>query len=592
MGGFNGVAGPNAPLHAFLGDDTHGKYISPQVCLVYTGAASERFAPQPVRGVLGQRAYVLACDGELYNKQELIKELHTLGYRFADRSDAAVILHGCMAWGAACLDKLEGVYAFALWDGEQLLLGRDRLGLKSLFYSLGESGLLFASHISALLDRPGAKNAIAPEGVAELLLLGPGRTPGSGIVKGIRELKPGHYMQYRIGGELKETLYWQLKAVPHREDFGETVEAVRALVTEAVNRQSLISADSAKIIMLSGGLDSSIIAALAKSRETTSLDYVGNDKHFIPNGFEPESDAEYIGEMVSFLRSRHRRHVIGTDELADALLPAMEARGLPGMGDIDAAFLLFCKNIRASAPVAFSGEGADEIFGGYPWFTDEEIRNADTFPWSRSLEYRLSFLHSANKARNGPQEYIRARYEEALNQAPNLYDDDPTDKRIRQLFLLSLQWFLQTLASRTECMGKAAGLVVRTPFLDHHLVAYMYNVPWEYKYHGDREKGLLRAAFKGLLPESVLLRKKAPFPKTHNPAYPRKVRDMMKDVLEASNAPLFQIVERERVKAMLDDTENGPSQPWYGQLMALPQTIAYFLQINAWLERYSIEIIE
>ncbi|MCL2204164.1 MAG: asparagine synthase (glutamine-hydrolyzing) [Defluviitaleaceae bacterium] len=544
----------------------HGQFISAQVSLFG--------CPQPIRGALGLQAYVLVCDGELYNKESLIKELRALGFQFADQRDATVMLHSFMAWGVNCLEKLLGVFAFALWDGERLFLARDRLGYKSLFYTVNGRGMAFASSMDILLRHPGIKPVLTAQGVAELMLLGPGRTPGCGILQGIDELKPGHYLTYRMGEAPEIHPYWQLKAIPHLETFAETAKTVRALLSEATGKSPT---------MLSGGLDSSILAALAGSKESFSLDYIGNDKHFTPNDFQPEDDNEYIKEMSASLRSRHRRHTIGTDALAEALFPAMEARGLPGMGDVDAALLLFCQNIRETTPVILSGEGADEIFGGYPWYTDEQRRNADTFPWSMNLPHRLAFLRPGALGNIDPEAYVHARFTQTMASAPTLYDDEPIDKRLRQLFVLNLQWFGQTLISRTECMSAAAGLTIRTPYLDHRLVEYLYNVPWAFKFHEEREKGLLREAFKGILPEKILLRKKSPFPKTHNPAYLLKVQDMMQNLLNTPGAPLFEFLER---KGLNNDTPT----PWYGQLMTRPQTLAYFLQINAWLERYAIDI--
>jgi asparagine synthase (glutamine-hydrolysing) len=568
----NGIGGimKGAPNEAMLAQmKKGGQYISSQVSLFGS--------PQPVVGTMGQRTYVLVCDGELYNKDELINELSTLGYRFADRSCAAVLLHGFMAWGMGCLDKTLGVFALAVWDGEQLVLARDRLGYKPLFYSGDAQGFVFASSIRTLLRHPGIKPTLTHQGVAELMLLGPGRTPGCGILRGINELKPGHYIIYRPGTAPQLHGYWKLKAKPHVDDLDTSGKTVRELLTDATGRQGKSTG-----VMLSGGLDSSILAVLAKSNETFSLDYIDNDKHFTPDDYQPTEDAPYIKEMSQFLRSNHRRHMIGTDDLADALIPAMEARGLPGMGDIDAAMLLFCKDIRETAPIVLSGEGADEIFGGYPWYTDEEKRDTNTFPWSQSLQHRLSVIRPGALGNIDPGEYVRTRYNETINAAPTLYDDDPTDKRIRQLFLLNLQWFLQTLAARTESMANAADLTVRLPYLDHRLVEYLYNVPWASKHFGDNEKGLLRHAFKGTLPENILKRKKSPFPKTHNPAYLRKLQDMFLDLLKTPNAPLFEIINRKQIQEA--------STPWYGQLMTQAQTLAYLIQINAWLIYFSVDI--
>lgn len=609
-------------MHMIEKIKNNGQFVSQQISMFG--------APHPVVGTVGLRTYVGMMDGEIYNKETLHKELYSLGYRFADRSDTAVMLHGYMAWGADCLEKFIGVFALAVWDGEKLFLARDRLGIKSIFYQAanGDAGnkaankdtgkFVFSSALPVLLAHPGIKPTLTAEGAAELILLGPGRTPGSGILQGIHELKPGHFMQTHPGEALYSASYWELKARPHLHNLTETTAHIRDLLSnqdcfsrDPLSSQSGFSRDSLSgqggisrnplsgqtvfsrdmisykknpwPTLLSGGLDSSILASLAGSKETYSLDFIGNDEHFTASDLQPEDDNAYIAEMTRHLRANHTRHLVGTDELADALTSAVEARGLPGMADVDASLLLFCRKVRVTAPAVLSGEGADEIFGGYPWYTDETRRNADTFPWSLNTAYRADFLHPKLRTRINAEKFIRSRFTETMRSAPTLYDDSETDKKIRRIFILNLQWFFQTLAARSECMARAANLTIRMPFLDHRLVEYAYNIPWAMKHHNDREKGLLREAFKKYLPEKIINRKKSPFPKTHNPAYLQKVTDLMQALLNAPAAPLFEILNRQNLNA------ESPT-PWYGQLMMRPQALAYFLQINAWLEKYNVDI--
>jgi len=490
-----------------------------------------------------------------------------------------------MAWGEQCLDRFLGMYTFAIWDSERLFMARDRLGLKPFFYSVGSHGFAFASDIKTLLCHPQIKPIIGPEGVAELLLLGPGRTPGATVFRDIHELKPGHWATYSKTQGLTMGCYWHLRARPHRETLEDTADQIRTMLKDAVARQSVAPKGVNIGTFLSGGLDSSAIAALSNSKETFSVDYIGNDKHFSPTEFQPEDDNNFIKVMVSRLGARHSRIILGSDELADALIPAMHARSLPGMGDVDAALLLFCQKVKPAVPIALSGEGADEIFGGYPWYQQEDRLWAKTFPWSQSVEYRCRFVAPHILKMLDPEEYIRTRYEKTISAADNLYDDDPTERRIRQMFILNIHWFLQNLATRNETMSAAAGLTVRSPFLDHRLVEYLYNIPWAFKNHQDREKGLLRESLKGILPDTVLWRKKSPFPKTHNPAYMNRVTDMIKVVLQDRTAPIYEIVPKESLESLLTEET---SQPWYGQLMTVPQTIAYFLQVDAWMRAYNV----
>ncbi|MCL2361638.1 MAG: asparagine synthase (glutamine-hydrolyzing) [Defluviitaleaceae bacterium] len=559
------------------GQNEHGTFISEDVCLLHT--SNPYTGRGPLRAVLGQKAYILVFDGELYNKDELIQELKKLGYYLPDASDGAIVLYSYIAWGEVCVERLLGVFAFAVWDGGRLFVARDRLGLKPFFYATGPRGFAFASDTKTLLMHPNINPVMSLEGVADMMLIGPAHTPGTTFFRDIKELQPGHSASYTNSGGLSICRYWQLKAKPHSESFEETSYTVRKILKDAIARQTANSPELG--VFLSGGLDSSAITALSGCKDTFSVDYVGNDKYFTPNSFQPDDDNSYIKEMVTNLRAHHTRVVLGSDELAEALTSAMQARGLPGMGDVDSALLLFCQNVRESVPIALTGEGADEIFGGYPWYQQDD--EPTTFPWSRDVKYRSSFIAPHILGRFDPQAYIHNRFEEAITAAGSLYDDDAKERQVRRMFHLNLDWFLPNLATRNESMSAFAGLTVRSPFLDHRLVEYLYNVPWTFKNHNDREKGLLREALKGLLPESVLWRKKSPFPKTHNPAYMSKVTDMIRVV--EKDAPLFTIISRDAINRLITE-EAG--QPWYGQLMRVPQTIAYFLQIDAWMKEYGV----
>jgi len=568
------------------GSNEHGTFMSQEICLLHVRTSVHNAGRGPLRAVMGQRAYVLVYDGELYNKDELIKELRTLGYRFNENSDAEVVLQGYMAWGEPCLERFWGMYAFAIWDGEHLFMARDRLGLKPFYYSVGKFGFAFASDINTLLSHPSIQPIVDTEGVAELLLLGPGRTPGNAVFRDIQELKPAHWASYSQVNGLKTDKYWQLKARPHRDSFEETVANIRTIIIDSISRQSTVPQNARLGCFLSGGLDSSIIATLSNCKETFSVNYYGNDKHFNPTDTQPDDDSSFIKTMVSSLRTNHQNILLGSDELADALIPAMQARGLPGMADVDAALLLFCQYVKESVPIALSGDGADEIFGGYPWYQNKERLYAETFPWAQSIDYRSRFLSPHIKL--DTEAFVNSRYKNTIAQADTLYDDEPIEKRIRQMYHLNLYWFLQTLNTRSEAMGTAAGLTVRSPFLDHRLVEYLYNVPWVHKNYKDREKGLLREALNGKLPQSILWRKKSPFPKTHNPAYMNRVSDMLKGVLQNKSAPIFAMVHKEALQNLLKDESH---QSWYGQLMGVPQTIAYFLQVNAWMETNNVRLL-
>jgi len=567
------------------GKDIHGTYISEEICLIHTRYSHLDEGRQPIRIVVGSTAYVMVYDGELYNKNELRKDLKEKGHNFHETSDAAHILYSYITWGENFLNRLNGVFAFVIWDGQKLFAARDRLGVKPLFYSITKHGLVFASAIKAMLTHPKIESVINSNGIAEMILLGPGKPMSSGVIKNINELIPGHFAVYTKSNGIEINKYWSLKAKIHTDNFKQTVENLKYLLTDIIKGQNF-GQTKKPAVLLSGGVDSSAISALSKTKESFSVDFVGNDKFYEQVSKSDESDSKYVRQMINFLRLKHKHIILGSDELANTLEEAVLVRGLPGMADIDSALLLFLNRVREDTPIVFSGEGADEIFGGYKWYNDSELLFKEDFPWAESAEIRSKYLIS-DFSINGA-EFIKEHYEKTIKSADILYDDSGNNKRVRQMFVLNLEWFLQCLLTRSDSMSGAAGVSVRTPFLDHRLVEYLYNVPWEFKNHGGVEKGLMREVLKGVLPKEVLTRKKSPFPKTHNNGYLERVKDMLQKVIDDNNSPLFQIISKDEIKKLQEGNINKNN--WYGQLMSYPQTIAYFLQINFWLKNFSVKV--
>ena len=330
-------------------------------------------------------------------------------------------------------------------------------------------------------------------------------------------------------------------------------------------------------------------AARSETLHTWSVDYRDNDKYFTKSIFQPNSDDSYIDQMVDFLGTHHHRVVLEPEALCAALLPATDARALPGMADVDSSLLLFCAAVkRGGTTVCLSGECADELFGGYPWYHREEILFEDTFPWSRSVGLRLGLL-TPDAVRNG-EEFVRQHYRDTCDRAPKLSSDGKKAARMREMFVLNLDWFMATLLDRKDRMSMYSGLEVRVPFCDYRIAEYLYSVPWEFKdYHG-QEKGLLREAMRGVLPDEVLWRRKSPYPKTWNPSYLAAVSAELHTVLNDPAAPLLRIIRADALETLLASGADNPI-PWYGQLMTTPQTIAWFLQLNYWLAKYKMELV-
>ena len=581
------------------GPDQSGLFVGENAALLHARLAVVDLenGRQPMTLRQGAEKYTIVYNGEIYNTEDLRGYLLALGHRFVGYSDTEVVLHAYAEWKDRCVERLNGIFAFAVWEERRgrLFLARDRIGVKPLFYYRTDGGLLFASELKTLLAHPLVPHEIDREGVAELLLLGPGRTPGCGVFRGIRELLPGSCAAYDLdAGRFETRVYWAIEDQEHRDTFSQTAERVRALVVDAVKRQ-LVS-DVPVCTFLSGGLDSSILSAVAdryfasrgQRLQTVSVDYLYNSQYFHATKFQPDADAAYIERMNRALHAEHHRVLLDTPELVRALYAAVDARDLPGMADVDASLLLFCEQVKEFATVALSGECADEIFGGYPWYRDPEIRDRDGFPWAQSTDYRASFLRP-EFADLDAAAFIDERVRATVADAPVLPGTGPLETCMKQMMQLNLRWFMQTLLDRKDRMSMYSGLEVRVPFCDYRIAEYLYAVPWAYKEYGGVEKGLLREAMRGLLPDEVLWRKKSPYPKTHNPAYLAAVTRELRQAIADPDAPVLQLVRRDALDALLDGAARAV--PWYGQLMTTPQTIAYFVQLNYWMQKFQVRVV-
>lgn len=537
----------------------------------------------------------IVYNGELYNADELRKELQAAGFSFRTSCDTEVVLAAYLQWHEHCVERFNGIFAFALWDDwrKELFIARDPMGVKPLFYTWHETTFLFGSEIKTLLAHPLVEPRVRREGLLQLMLLGPGRIPGDGVFADIQELRPGCCGFVDVHG-LHSWEYAPLKDRHHEQDLETTVGVVRELLLDAIHRQ--LQADVPVGTFLSGGLDSSIISAVAakafasqgKVLHTFSLDYEDNEKYFHSTKFQPDADTKYMQLMADQLHSEHHLIILKPEDVAQALYEAVEARDLPGMADVDSSLLLFCRQIRRHVKVALSGECADELFGGYPWFRDPQVRSRYGFPWAQTTAYRSTFIRPEILQGQDADAYVSSWYQKSIDATDCVADIDPGERRMREMVRLNMKWFMQTLLDRKDRMSMHESLEVRVPFCDVRLASYLYSIPWEMKDYRGYEKGLLREAVKGLLPDAVLWRKKSPYPKTWHPRYRACVSAMMREVLADAKAPLFEVVRKERVEQLLEEER---SIPWYGQLMTTPQTIAYLLQLDHWLRHYHVQIV-
>lgn len=532
---------------------------------------------------------IICFDGLIYNSGEVKKKL-----KMGNVSDAELVLAAYIKWGAGCLHCLNGIFAFSIWNSKnnELFLARDRFGIKPLYYTLSGDSLIFASEIKGVLKHPSVPAVIDRQGICEVLGLGPAHTQGTGVFKGVFEIKPAHCATFNSKG-FNQSRYWNLTSARYDASFEDCLADVKELTQKAISSQ-LEDKGRDMCYFLSGGLDSSIITAMAAEKsespiDTFSLKYVGNDEYFVPNQYQPETDDYYIQIMSDTFGTRHTTITVDNNAIFDLLYDAMKARDLPGMADVDSSLYFLCKKMGKEFDGAVSGECADEVFGGYPWFHRKEDFDATTFPWSKNIELRKNLVSPDIMSPDMISEYIHSRYQESIDSCPVCRDDSTEEKRRREIAHLNLNWFMYTLGARSERIGMNSGLEIRMPFCDYKLVEYLWNVPWNYKAYNDREKGLLRMCFSDLLPEEVLWRKKSPFPKTHNPEYEVMVRERLAEILADKNSPILGIINEKYMQSLLSERANYGS-PWFGQLMALPQLYAYIIQLDMWLKEYKTEI--
>lgn len=582
------------------GPDEEGIYINKNIALGHKRliVIDPEGGKQPMIEKYSYGEYVITYNGQIYNTEELKKTLLENGFSFNGHSDTEVLLKSFIHYGKNVVHYLNGIFSFAIWNTktEELYIARDHLGVKPLFYTQSNDTFIFASELKSIFEYPSVQKILDKQGISELFGIGPAHTPGTTVYKDIFELKPGHFAVFNKSG-LHIEKYWELRSKPHTENFKDTCIHVKNLLEDSINKQ-LVS-DMPICTFLSGGLDSSIISKFAsdylksqnlEALDTYSVDYVDNDKNFVKSDFQPNSDGYYIDLMKENINSNHKRIVLDTPELAKSLEQAMIARDVPGMADVDSSLYLFCKEVKKEKTVTLTGECADEIFGGYPWFFREDALKSGTFPWSIAISERQQILNPAISKKVDLKSYIDYRYNESLQNVEILESDSIETAEKRKISYLTITWFMQTLLDRSDRMSMANGFEIRVPFCDYRLAEYMYNVPWEMKALNGREKGLLRHVMKGILPDEIIKRKKSPYPKTHNPTYLKAVKTMLSDIMSNKNAPINTLLNRDYILEILETNGNAFSRPWFGQLMTGPQLMAYLCQVNMWLEKYQPRI--
>ncbi|NGO67597.1 asparagine synthase (glutamine-hydrolyzing) [Streptomyces boncukensis] len=546
----------------------------------------------------GRTLASLTFCGEIYNYRELRAELAALGHRFRTAGDTEVVLRGYLQWGEQLATRLNGMFALAVWDtrSEELLLLRDRMGVKPLYYLPTAHGLLFGSEPKAILAHPQASRRVSAEGLCEVLDMV--KTPEAGVFAGMREVRPGHLVLAGRQGT-RSRAYWRLEAREHPDDLPTTITTVRGLLEDIVARQ--LVADVPLCLLLSGGLDSSTVTALA-ARHTAaagggpvrsfSVDFTHAESRFEPDAVRGVRDTPFVHELVRHVGTRHSEIVLSSEELADPSVRAAVLRAVdqpPAFwGDMWPSLYLLFRAVREHSTVALSGEAADELFGGYRWFRNPGALRAATFPWLTSGSARyfggLALLDRGLLNKLDIQGYRQDRYHEALAEVPELPGEDPQERVMRRIGYLNLTRFVQTLLDRKDRMSMAVGLEVRVPFCDHRLVEYVFNTPWAMKSFDGREKSLLRAAAADVLPRSVLDRAKSPYPATQDPRYEQTLRTELARVLADPGSPVLPLLDRSRAARAVDRPLSGVSRPYDRGSLEMA------LWLNAWLTDYGVTL--
>ena len=552
---------------------------------------------QPMKREIAGYPYAVVYNGELYNTKELRDELSLKGYHFDTTSDTEVILTAYMEYGPDFVRLLNGIFAFAIMDPikKRLMLCRDRAGVKPLFYTFSDNHVIFSSEIKGLFYFPDVKPVLDKKGLNEIFSIGPARTSGHGVFKDVYEVLPGHYILCS-DTEIRQESYWKLESHPHEDSYEETVEKTAFLVEDSIRRQMV--SDVPICTFLSGGLDSSLVSSVCarelkkknKRLMTFSFDFVGNKENFHASSFQPSQDRPFVEQMVKYLDSDHHFLECSTETQAEFLKDSVLAHDLPAMADVDSSMLYFCSRVSPFCKVTLTGECADEIFGGYPWFHREDCFRAHTFPWTMDLKARQVLLSDAFLAELGMEDYVRETYEASLTQVPTLPGEPLEEARRREISYLNLRWFMQTLLNRMDRTSMYSSLEARVPFADHRIIEYLWNVPWEMKAKDGVVKNLLRQAGVGKLPEEILFRRKSPYPKTYDKGYEALLAGMVREILNDSSSPILKFLDRKKTERFLSSPSDY-GKPWYGQLMAAPQMMAYVIQIDFWMRTYKPEII-
>ncbi|MDE7264212.1 MAG: asparagine synthase (glutamine-hydrolyzing) [Anaeroplasmataceae bacterium] len=526
----------------------------------------------------------LIYNGEIYNQDDLLKKLDA---PLEFNSDTLLLLHLLIKYKEDIFKELNGIFAFVYTHMDEVWIVRDMFGVKPLYYTFVDKDIIVSSEMKSILEYTNQR-VVDKDGLCELLGMGPSHSQAKTVFKGIYELRPGHYLKWKKGSEIEDHTYYQLEAKEFNLTYEETKKRVRFLLDRAIQRQMISDVDLSTF--LSGGLDSSIISTIVamnkESLDTYSISYENSE--FKENDFERSRDSDFTHLVSDAIGSNQHDIMIDNKSLIEGLRKAVLIRDVPGMTDIDSSMYFLAKNIRNKHRLGLSGECADEVFGGYPWFYEKK-RKLTTFPWIRNLDYKESLLTDKYRRLLNLKKYVMDEFDMAINETPVLKTDSKTTIKERQLSYINMKYFMTNLLDRKDRLTMGASIEVRVPFCDKDLVDFLYNVPFKYKYRSKVEKKLLRDAYKGTVIDEVIERKKSPYPKSNSSEYHKGVVKLLEEVLLDSNSILYEIFDIHKIRDIMQSDEEL-EVPWYGQLMRKTAFLAYLYQIDYWFKTYKIKL--
>ncbi len=530
-------------------------------------------ANQPM--VDAELGLALVFNGAIYNYPTLREELIALGYHFFSHGDTEVILKAYHAWGAQCVERLHGMFAFAIWDTKrrQLFLARDRIGIKPLYFSLDRRRVRFASSIQALLAGGDIDTSIDPVALHHQFTLHAVVPAPRTVLQGVRKLVPGTSMLIDADGQRNERRYWSLRAQrpAQRLSDDEWLDAIHGALREAV-RKRLVVADVPVGVLLSGGLDSSLLVALLAEAGV-------NDLLTFSIGFEdaPEekgSEFEYSDQVVARYRTQHHKIHIANAEVLPHLPDAVRCMTEPMVGQDAVAFYLLAERVSKHVKVVQSGQGADEVFAGYFWFPRmdaEQGSDVERFAKHYFDRDHDEFLQMVNPELAG-EDHTRVLVAELLAEP---HADEFID-RVLRMDVTTL--IVDDPVKRVDNMTMAWGLEARVPFLDHELVELAAQMPPHLKL-GSQGKHALKAIARGILPDSVIDRPKGYFPMPALKYVRGEFLAFMRDILDSSACRNRGLFQRDYVERLLREpdqhfTRLQGSKLWHLALLEL------WLQLN------------